>query len=1158
MAFQADDIYTSSGSTKVQNFWTPYVSKFDTSSFYNWEQDNAPLYDLEERTYELWEQAGYPTSSIPGLGLVVSADAPTASLEANPNIFTTVSACIAAIPKVVRFPVLIEVCNFGDLGDLELHNFRIEEGGSIEIINRNAARIYSDTARVNFLSDAATGHSNKSTNMISEVSAIDLSASYIAASSIILSSTIFSAIVGGITTDVRVDTAEGYSFIKTPYSKRTGSLTLGNTNTLASPFNGAYKILLGAYELTFSATGEDLSPSSYDISAVSQYDSTRETYRDDPGILDVATGLHSLNFLRSLSIKNCDGPIYIRNFIVEGGRSPSTGTNVGFSILNSNVVLENCGAAACAEAGFKFDNSKIVLSRSAFSVRNYTLSSTTDRVPGTGIGFEINNSDVTLSANLDSANGNYDRDASGQDIVFCASRNDKGFVLNNSVLRGGFSRTSLSDPDTGGCLGSELSNSYGLELNNSKVDLEGLIDIYGNDVGIKAHNSFVKFENLCVESNNTKGIDAYNSVFTFDSKDKVLTSKGSGQAVKKAVDFRDNGQHISLSKNSTFDFKETTDMPSKFGGMFFSSCHGTTTWEGSTQRDTPAISVDSNSNAKFIHCVIGTRLGTESDSDPCFGEAVACEDNSQVDFYGSSGGCTAVIGAGSRDFHSLLYASNNSKVGIHGPTVLGQCGIDILAEDNSEINIEPPKSSKGALNVSGFNLEHPENHTSVELHSTRACLVANKNSTLNMKDLGSYPYFWSATPNGQTILGSEFDYINNDDFDSSSYTYQGSLQFYPNAFGKTVDDEFDLEANTITLGLLDCPIFTTETGQNSFLAGSYVNPDYATASSISVGGMAVRAIGGSNVNVRNVHFPTNINSSPADGLYYSVSGTDCDRFMIWNIADTSRLHAAYIAVSGGYPSDAGYHGPSALYFSATSPGAATYAPAYGAPSSTPDTGTLSVLDQFGAGSSVWVVPQYTELNSPFDQIASGDVGLIGAPTGTLPYGTTDGTFNNQGLFRLYFSVDSAAKLLQNDLSGYDYGAYPHTGNFSGVVGPTYQILAQGYNMSAPVSALTPEGAGSVSSLYPQLLKYSNGNLHTSGFYWCKEFVPDDPHQCILDESASNVFANAKNASTGMSGKPKKVMIYRSRLNDRGSDSYLGDEDIAHFRSATIFDLEREV
>jgi hypothetical protein len=1148
MAFQADDIYTSSGSTKVQNFWTPYVSKFDTSSFYNWEQDNAPIYDLEERTYEIWEQTGYPTSSVPGLALVVSGDADTASLEANPNIFTTVSACIAAIPKVVRFPVLVEVCNFGDLGDLELHNFRIEEGGSIEIINRAFTKFYasSTVGGANYTAPNVTN--NTSFALPADIISPDASSTINDISSIILESTLVSS-----TTDARL-TESPISFSYPISSSRLCALHVSQDTSIFTPYLYAdFAFARDPYERIHT---EDITSKTFDISALSQYDSSRSTYRGDPTpVATQYTGIFTFNYLNSISVKNCDGPIYIRNFIADGGRTSTGGEEVGIYVENSNVVIENCGALKCLDSGFKFNNSKVILSRSAFSYRNYDISSTTDRIANTGIGFEINNSEVILSANLESTNGNYDIDASGSDVIFCASRNDKGFVLNNSVLRGGFARTTLANPDTGGSLASELNTSYGLELNNSKVDLEGLVDVYANDIGIKAHNSFVNFENLCVESHNTRGIESYNSVFTFDSKDNVLASKGSGQTVRKAVDFRENGQHISLSKNSTFDFKETTDMPSKFGGMFFSSCHGTTTWEGSTQRDTPAISVDSNSNAKFIHCVIGTRLGTESDSDPCFGEAVACEDNSQVDFYGSSGGCTAVIGAGSRDFHSLLYASNNSKVGIHGPTVLGQCGIDILAEDNSEINIEPPKSSKGALDVSGFNLEHPENHTSVELHSTRACLVTNKNSTLNMKDLGSYPYFWSATTNGQTILGSEFDYNNNNDFDSSSYTYQGSLQFYPNAFGKTVEDEFDLESNGITLNLVNFPIFTTESGQNSFLAGSYVTPDYATASSISMGGMAVRAIGGSNVNVRNVHFPTNINSSPADGLYYSVSGTDCDRFMIWNIADTSRLHAAYIAVSGGYPSDAGYHGPSALYFSATSPGAATYSPAYGAPSSTPDTGTLSVLDQFGAGSSVWVVPQYTELNSPFDQIASG---ILEAPTETIAYGTTDGTFNNQGLFRLYFSVDSAAKLLQNDLSGYDYGAYPHTGNFSGVVGPTYQILAQGYNMSAPVSALTPEGATSVSSLYPQLLKYSNGNLHTSGFYWCKEFVPDDQHQCVLDESASNVFANAKNASTGMSGKPKKVMIYRSRLNDRGSDSYLGDEDIAHFRSATIFDLEREV
>ena len=136
MPFSETDIYTSSGSVMLQNAWTPYVSKYDTSSFYNFEQDNLPLYDLEERTYENWEQAGFATSSLTGFALTVSADAANttegqAVLLANSTVFTDLSSCIAAIPKVVRFPVLVEVGSFGDLGPLELHNFRIEEGGSI-------------------------------------------------------------------------------------------------------------------------------------------------------------------------------------------------------------------------------------------------------------------------------------------------------------------------------------------------------------------------------------------------------------------------------------------------------------------------------------------------------------------------------------------------------------------------------------------------------------------------------------------------------------------------------------------------------------------------------------------------------------------------------------------------------------------------------------------------------------------------------------------------------------------------------------------------------------------------------------------------------------------------------------------------------------------
>ena len=173
MAFNKNDIYTSSGSVVLFNSWTPYVSKFDTSTFYNWEQDNVPLYDLEERTYELWEQGGFATSAgVPGLALSVSADTPALTLQQNPNIFVDVSSAIAAIPKVVRFPVLVEVANFGDLGPLELHNFRIEEEGSIEIINRNFSRTYNASSDVRTVGTPSTG---QYLQVPTQISSLDLS-----------------------------------------------------------------------------------------------------------------------------------------------------------------------------------------------------------------------------------------------------------------------------------------------------------------------------------------------------------------------------------------------------------------------------------------------------------------------------------------------------------------------------------------------------------------------------------------------------------------------------------------------------------------------------------------------------------------------------------------------------------------------------------------------------------------------------------------------------------------------------------------------------------------------------------------------------------------------------------------------------------------------
>jgi hypothetical protein len=128
---------------------------------------------------------------VTGFALTVSAWTPEATLAANNNIFTDLSSCIAAIPKVVRFPVLIEVADFGDLGDLELHNFRIEEGGSIEIINRNFARVYNASADCQVI--VAAPSYNQSHAMMSEVSSLDLSTTIANTECVNIGATVFSA-----------------------------------------------------------------------------------------------------------------------------------------------------------------------------------------------------------------------------------------------------------------------------------------------------------------------------------------------------------------------------------------------------------------------------------------------------------------------------------------------------------------------------------------------------------------------------------------------------------------------------------------------------------------------------------------------------------------------------------------------------------------------------------------------------------------------------------------------------------------------------------------------------------------------------------------------------------------------------------------------------
>ena len=1198
MPFNVNDIYTSSGSVMLQNAWTPYVSKYDTSSFYNWEQDNLPLYDLEERTFENWEQAGYATSAVTGFALTVSADAATtpegiATMLANSNIFSDLSSCIAAIPKVVRFPVLVEVGSFGDLGKLELHNFRIEEGGSIEIINRNFGRVLNASGD----SEDVVGEPtyNKSHPLLTTVSSMDLSSTLTETKCVHLNVTVLSA-TGGM--DVRCKN-NGNSVFYPKHSLRKAPLTVAFNSAVPMTAN-ANRLSFAPYENIINAN--DSTRGTIDVSATNQ--ATDATiYR--AGLNDVSPerlavgGNTYFNRCSKISVKNCDGPIYIRNFFVDG----ETTEPVAIEVNNSEVLLENCAGVRAQEAGFRFNNSKITLSRSAAAYRNYKLTSTTTREAQTGYGFHAINSDILVSSlpiPMQTLTVG-DEGASGVDCVVMASRNYAGWVLDNSKLRGGVQRRLVSNADTGSIIGTELNTGYGMLLNNSHIDVKGLLDVYGDSKGIETDGSHVVFENLCIDAHSGEAIRSRNSSFLFDSPASPLAA---GQSDRKQLDMSANGQHIDLMKNSSFGFRRKNNIPIMYGNTSFKVAHGVIKYNSGNKSPLPALSVNDGSELDLLHASIRVDGTAENIANvPSYGRAIKATNNSKVSCFGSGSGCTFAFGPAGISYQSKMagfYANNSSEINIHGPAALGQFGVDVLVENNSTLNIEPARNRDAfGLEVSGFDLSSGANHTSVELHATRACLVANKNSVINMADLGDFHATWARSSFGQGMVAAGVDYPTVA-FDTSAFTSSGSLQFYPNPQDtSSIADKYlaDLTNGAgLAFAVPSFPVFTAQVGMNRFFATqSIINTPLVNANieKLTQGGMCLRATQDSVVNVKNVHFPIGSNNSPLDGHYYTTSGTNCDKLMIWNIADTSRLNASFLSVSGMWPGSTDYHGPSGIYassFNGTHGGNAWDVPASGAPSSTPDTGVLSVYDAFGAGSSIWLPPSGSTINNPFDafyplsanqEINSEtaellvDAGINVSGSVAYKWGAGPNVSDNQGVFRIYWSPKSAARALQSDLSGYFKGTYgaggnpAHGGVFSGVLGPAYQTFAQGYNCSGPLSAILLGTGANVSGTYPTLLKLSydsNGDggpdqLWTSGFYYCNEFLEENPTQCLLDESASYTFANSRNASVGLAGRPKRVTVYSSKSDaaaNRTSEAYVGDASGAlGYKSSTIFDLSRD-
>ena len=1153
MPFLPNDLYLASGTAQLVNTWTDPVYKFDSSSFYNWEQDNLPIYDLEERDDLMFEMAGCPTSSVQGMMLTVS----DCGID-NKKVFGSLEDVVSALPNTIRFPIIVEVATSGELGSLRLDNLHFEgSGAGLEIINRGFAKAFCGSSAP-----------------LSTYESLDLaSSSILTFSSIDLSTTMYESSALGVSTTVWQNSNalswwSNYTraFILTPEWSKNAAAS-NRTISISSKFKDSAGDFLGTANQFNVDVYEDNSVSS-DLTIVNEVDSTT-IQRAALGAEDDDTraiGMVYANALTNVYINDCNGNVYLRGFCVDGGSQASLltapafqRTTKGFEINNSNVVLENCTAARCSVAGLEAVNSNIILNRGFIAFHNYGLTTgganLSDKDPQETPGLKAISSNITLSATT------ADNTGLPIDAPFCFYRNKVGVELINSNLKTPLKQTYSRNVDGASITENNGSQTIvlqsffnlldGIRAKDSVVNTGQRVSAFQNNIGIRLDNSVFNVYQITADHNQESGLKAANSTFNYN-KDAIAFGLTAGPFYPQTTFYR-NGQHVLLSK-SRFVPTPVVDMDTIYTRLAFKENFAVNEFYSSTtlKQTLPAVVVDDGSYMRAVASKSQSYNAANDDAGRITfyralkGFAFRVTGQSTLELEGHENDSTFILGPGPSHQQQALagiYAGDQSKVYIAGPTTIAQYGVGALAENDSIVAFGPHLLD-GYFNVSGFNLASTNNQTKVQVHSTRAGLVANKNSQIIMKDMGDFNNKW-VDKYKNDLEGSQVD----TDYPTSAslpvfygsgrtldaeYCASGSMNFYPNPYARygTGAQKLSLENNA-------APIETTAMANDTVRTWSNIKT--SDLSSVSYGGMCVRAVDDSEVEVRNVNFP--VNWTNTSGAYYDASASECELLKIWNIADTSKLKVSYTSVNGLHPQEvsASYYGPSAVWVSGGS-----WVPLSGAPSSTPTTSGLSVLDSFGKG------------------VASvGEVGF---------YGKTD--FENVGPFRLYVSPHPKAKFLgyPRNATGFFAPATPPAAFYSmGFdfiataldIGAPYQVIAQGYNPSGDCSASYVE---TVSSIYNDLA-FSDYILtlpapqqiqnDASSFFYTSAMLEAGENNIWLDESGMNLFANAKNGTLSSSGR-KKFVNYYAAATDYPGEAWWRTDVGKGIGSINLFDLERNL
>jgi len=694
MPFLETDLYLASGTGQLLNSWTDPVYKFDSSSFYNWEQDNLPIYDLEERDELLFEMAGLPTSSVQGMMLTVSS----CGVD-NKKVFATLTDAVSALPNTIRFPVIIEVATSGSLGELRLDNLQFEGAGAgLEIINRGFAKALCGSAQPMAVYETLDSQSSA----ITSFSSIDLSTTMTDSASL------------GVNTTVWAENANAgnwwsnytRAFILTPEWSRNEATSV-KTITISSKFKDSAGDFIGStnqYNVdiyTDNSTSSDIqifNPVSDDLVQRDSYAAASDETR--------ALGMVYANSLTSAYINDCNGPVYIRGFCVDGASQASlasTGTqdtSIGFDINNSDVVIENCTAARCINAGMQVLNSEVVLNRGFIAFHNYGLDSNgvshlDTKKPQDTPGLRAINSTVTLSSTAVENTG------LPLDSPFCFYRNKVGIELQNSQLKtplvqtfgknvNGATVTANNGSQTT-VLQSFFNTEAGIKAKDSIIDIGQRVSSFQNKQGLLLDNSVVKVSEITADHNEFAGLDAANSTFNYN-KDAILFGYTAGPFYPQ-TNFFTNGQHVLLS-NSRFVPTNVNYMDQVYTRLGFKRHFGVNELNGTTAQNTlPAVVLDNGSYMNAVasksqpYNVDGTEATQRQILRGVKGYGFRVVGQSTLELNGHKNDATFVLGEYTAQYSQVLaglYAGDQSTIHVAGPTTIAMYGVNALAEDSSK------------------------------------------------------------------------------------------------------------------------------------------------------------------------------------------------------------------------------------------------------------------------------------------------------------------------------------------------------------------------------------------------------------------------------------------------------------------------------------------